>query len=234
MRLKETKIIKGIIRCETGLHIGGESSTIEIGGMENPVIRHPKTNLPYIPGSSLKGKIRTLLEWELGKVEDGSVHSCNDKDCPICTIFGRGMSKKSEEKNEGITGPTRAIFRDANLTDESRKMLEDIRKEKGLLYVEEKTENVINRIRGTAKDLRTLERVPAGTEFEFEIVLRVFEGDNEENIDYIFAGLYLLQNDALGGSGSRGYGKVSFHNIKINDNEVKDLKEHYEKIKNKD
>jgi len=209
----EYKTISGILEVKTGLRIGGSSSTIEIGGMDNPVIRDPLTNYPYIPGSSLKGKIRSLLEWELGKVEsDGKVHKCNDITCPICRIFG-----STEDNIE--RGPSRSIFRDAFLTDESRKKLEKMREEKGLLYAETKTENWIDRLRGKAGSggLRTQERIPPGIQFDFSISLRVLEVNGrkgDDDLPFLLHGLWLLEQDALGGSGTRGYGKVKFLNVK--------------------
>ena len=62
MRLKEIKSIKGKIVLKTGLHIGAGSDEIHIGGIDTPVVKDPLKGWPYIPGSSLKGKIRTLLE----------------------------------------------------------------------------------------------------------------------------------------------------------------------------
>jgi len=247
MRIKflKYKAIKGIIRCETGLRIGTQANIIEIGGMDNPIIRNPVNDFPYIPGSSLKGKIRTLLEWEIpGKLdENGYVHSCSDVNCEICRIFGPGNSS-----DEPAIGPSRAIFRDATLTPDSFKILKELRERKGLIYVEEKIENVINRIKGKAEHPRTLERVPAGTEFEFEINYRVFgvfdnngQSDggktDEQNFNWLLQGLWLLSQDALGGSGSRGYGKISFwnkcekdggkKNTVMVDDEVKEIKNFY-------
>ena len=119
------KIIKGILQCETGLRVGGSSNTIEIGGMDNPVIRNPINDQPYIPGSSLKGKIRSLLEWELGKImSDGSIHRCDDPSCVICRIFG-----STDDNIE--RGPTRVIFRDAFLT--SKGTVEKIGKDNGIV-----------------------------------------------------------------------------------------------------
>lgn len=239
LKLKDYKLVKGIIKCETGLRIGGSTNTIEIGGMDNPIIRNPMNDFPYIPGSSLKGKIRSLLEWEIPNKlnNDGSVHSCDEKECEICRIFGPGKSS-----DEPAMGPSRAIFRDANLTPDSKKALEDLRKKKGLIYVEEKTENVINRVKGKAEHPRTQERVPAGTEFELEISYRVFEvdGDNgqtdENNFNWLLHGLWLLTQDALGGSGSRGYGKISFLDVKDENGNSIEIRNRYEelmKIKNK-
>lgn len=58
-------IISGILECVTGTRIGGTQEKFEIGGIDNPVIKDPLTDLPYIPGSSLKGKLRHLLEWAI-------------------------------------------------------------------------------------------------------------------------------------------------------------------------
>lgn len=227
MELKTYKIIKGTITCKTGLRIGGTANTIEIGGVDNPIIRNPVNDQPYIPGSSLKGKIRTLLEWKIpNKLHpEGLVHSCKDSNCPICRIFGT-----TEKEFNG--GPTRAIFRDAVLTQESFKELEEIRQKKGLLYSEIKTENVIDRIKGKTKDggLRQMERVPAGTKFEFEISYRIFDIDGDdgqkdkEYFKYLLHGLWMLTQDCLGGSGSRGYGKVEIEAENEN-NEPIEIKE---------
>jgi CRISPR-associated protein Csm3 len=241
------KIIKGVIRCETGLRIGGAQETIEIGGMDNPIIRNPVNDRPYIPGSSIKGKLRTILEYEIpGKLHpDGKVHEwCgtgNNEDdknnqrgryCPICLIFG-------VTDEEATIGPSRGIFRDAGLTSDSLEKLEELRRKKGLIYAEEKYENVINRIKGKAENLRQMERVPAGTEFEFEIAYRVFDvdGDNGEtdnnNFNWLLHSLWLLTQDALGGSGSRGYGKVSFPTITV-DGTPAVLKDRYDELVKKE
>ncbi len=73
---KEPKYIKllgyvkitGGIEALTGLHIGGTADSIDKGGIDNPVIKNPVTNEPYIPGSSLRGRIRALLEKKTGAV----------------------------------------------------------------------------------------------------------------------------------------------------------------------
>jgi len=209
LKLKNNKIIRGKISLKTGLHIGGSSETIEIGGMDNPVIKNPLTGDPYIPGSSLKGKMRSILEWKTGKIytgedDPGKPHPwCKDRDCPICRIFGTS-------DNDAKIGPTRLIIRDSYL---SKEVIEDI-KNKGLSLTEEKYENVINRI--TAKAVpRPLERVPAGISFEFEMVYRIFDIDNVQKTDedlynYVLHGLKFIERDTLGGSGSRGCGQVEF------------------------
>lgn len=234
IRLIGYKIINGRIRCETGLRIGGAQETIEIGGMDNPVIRNPLNDQPYIPGSSIKGKLRSLLEYETGKFgANGELHSwCGDKTCPICLIFG-------VTDEDAKIGPSRGIFRDAGLTCKSFEELKELRKKKGLIYAEEKYENVIDRIRGKAVNLRRMERVPAGTEFKFEIAYRVFEVDgdkgeiDENNFNWLLHALWLLTQDALGGSGSRGYGKVSFPEITV-DGKPEILKDRYDELMKKE
>ncbi len=201
-KLSHYKVIRGTLTCETGLRIGGSKEDIEIGGMENPIIRHPITDLPYVPGSSLKGKVRSLLEHKHGKIgQNGQPCGCGQ--CEICRVFG-------PHKNVRHTlGPTRVLFRDGSLTKQSQDVLEKARIEKGIAYAEVKTENLVNRSTGTAEHPRTVERVPAGTQFTFEVALRVFDGDNEKaHLALVEEGLTLLQQDYLGASGSRGYGKV--------------------------
>lgn len=216
MRLLTHKIIKGEIECITGLHIGGSADTIEIGGMDNPIIKHPITGFPYIPGSSIKGKMRSLLELKYGLFEsNGDVHKyCGKKDCHVCRIFGT-----SADTSE--IGPGRLIVRDAHLTDRSIEELKKLKRDKGLPYSEEKYENSIKRTNAQATP-RPIERVPAGITFNFELAYRVFDTDDSGKIDidlikYVKEGLILIENDALGGSGSRGSGKVKFNNIKIFD-----------------
>jgi CRISPR-associated protein Csm3 len=201
-KLTKYRTITGTITCETGLRIGGSKEDIEIGGMENPIIRHPISDEPYIPGSSLKGKVRSLLEQKYGLVT-ATGEPCGCGKCMVCRVFG-------PHKNPRHTlGPTRILVRDAGLTADSRQRLERAKEGKAIFYAEVKTENIVNRLTGTAEHPRTLERVPAGTDFDFEIAVRIFEGDDEgEIMELIDEGLSLLEQDYLGSSGSRGYGKV--------------------------
>lgn len=205
LTLKKHIRFSGTLTCRTGLRIGGSKEEMEIGGMDNPIIREPVNKLPYIPGSSLKGKLRSLLEYKYGKARDnGQPCGCARPDCPVCTLFGPHF-----QPYHGL-GPSRLLVRDALLTEESRTVLERLR-EDGLNYAEVKTENIIDRRSGIAArgGLRTQERVPAGAQFDFEIILRVFEGDDENwLVDNVRAALDLLQKEALGGAGSRGYGWV--------------------------
>lgn len=209
MTLKLTKyaIITGTLTCRTGLRVGGSKDDVEIGGMDNPILRHPLTKLPYIPGSSLKGKIRSLLEYAEGKVQTngknaGEPCGCAGSDCLVCRIFG---PHKAPRHN---LGPSRIIVRDGMITDQWKEKLDKLR-EDGLLYAEVKTENMIDRRTGVATNPRPVERVPAGAQFDLNISVRIFEGDNEADIiAFIRRGLDMLQKDTLGGSGTRGYGWV--------------------------
>jgi CRISPR-associated protein Csm3 len=211
MKLKGYKVIRGTLRCETGLHIGGSSEQIEIGGVDLPIIKHPVTGEPYIPGSSLKGKMRSQMEKKLGRFSpDGKPCNCGQKDCLVCKVFGPHMNPKHD------LGATRILVRDAYFNKTTREKYEKIAKEKGLSYIEKKTENLVLRTTGTAKDPRSQERVPAGAEFDIELVLQIYDTDDETAlIDFVKEGLRQVQNTYLGGFGSRGSGKVSFHDMKI-------------------
>jgi len=226
MKLVKYKVVTGKIKLLTGLHIGGSSDIIEIGGMDNPVIKHPVTNEPYIPGSSLKGKIRSLIELAYGKVNrNGEVHKCLDVNCPVCRVFG---SSPDNEASALKRGPTRVIFRDVFIDEGYKKEME----RKGLTVydiIEEKAENVLNRITAEAKP-RRLERVIPGVEFRFELVYRVFDtGDGGQKDEELFEkvirkGLKLLELDCLGGYGSRGSGKIKFEGVEIKDYAPENLK----------
>ena len=215
MKLSKFVSITGLIHCESGLRIGGtKEGIIEPGGSENTIIRHPISMLPYIPGSSLKGKMRSLLELDSSSqsdISDGKPCKCGK--CLVCKIFGsHGMQNKEI---------ARILVRDCAITKESEDVLRTAKEEIGLNFVEIKSENIIDRKTGIAAKggLRTQERVPSGIEFEMNITLKLFAGDAEEQmIAFVKKGLGLIQKDYLGSSGSRGYGKIT-----INDLEVKDL-----------
>lgn len=193
------KTVKKIeIKILTGLHIGAGNDTVQIGGVDSSVIKDPISNLPYIPGSSLKGKIRCLLETE-GKF--------NVLDETINDIFGPTNDFLKSKKNDKVYSqkPTRLIFRDLNLCEEDKNKFLS-----GEINTEFKTEIVIDRSKGTAKDtgLRSIERVPPSIKFEGEILIRHFENELENIENILNQGIDLLNNDYLGGSGSRGYGAV--------------------------
>jgi len=206
VKLAQKIFIKGEIEALTGIAIGGVDVGLEIGGVDKVIVRHPITKEPYIPGSSLKGKIRSLLEklhnLELKEIVSGKIymHTCKNPDCTLCNLFGRSADKAASN--------TRLIVRDAKCTNID--WLEQAT-DTELPYAETKTEVVIDRITSAAQP-RTFERVPAGAKFDLEMILTLYDGDKEdEYIKMIFEGLRLLQDDYLGGSGSRGYGKVKVH-----------------------
>lgn len=239
MKLKGYKSIEGIMEVITGLHIGGNTATIEIGGKDNPVIKHPVTNEPYVLGSSLKGKMRALLEWKLSLIDMrpkvdgepnndyGSVHKygkgkCLLNKCPICLIFGTSA-------DDAALGPTRIIVRDSFIEEEYRKELKKNPNWTSSDLTEDKWENTINRISAKANP-RNFERVIPSAKFSLDIRYRVFDhlDERQQNIDetlfaYVIDGLRLVEKDALGGAGSRGCGQIKFK-IKIGD-DYKDLAE---------
>lgn len=181
---------------ESGLRIGGSSEVAGIGEMDNPIIRHPIKRTPYIPGSSLKGKIRSLLEIKHSKVSQyGGPHDCGI--CEICQLFGSGNIKTAQS-------PTRVIFRDSYPDVKTQELWD-----KHGLDSEEKTEVTIHRTRLTANP-RQMERIPADSSFDFSFSFRVFEGDDTKKLfSFLAEGFELLEKDYLGGSGSRGYGHVA-------------------------
>lgn len=211
MKLMKTIKYTGEMELLSGLAIKGANNDLSIGGADSEVIKNPITKMPYVPGSSLKGKIRSLLELKYGKTGDGNKNDpklkgstpckCGRKDCFVCTIFGAHMKPGAE------SAPTRIIVRDCNLTKDSLELIKNLPLDSG--FLEEKSENIINRNDGTAGSPRTMERVPAGLKFEVEIILQLFEGDSEQGMkDKVEEGLCLLESSYLGGSGSRGYGQV--------------------------
>lgn len=191
------------ITLVTGLHVGGNSENVEIGGIDNPVIKvATKNNQPYIPGSSLKGKMRCLLEQTAGAAAVGD-------DAIVNNLFGA-----MENKRKSIaSSPSKIIVRDAFLTEESE---QDLRNCEALdmPYTESKFENVIDRVKGVAEHPRQTERVPAGAVFNAEFVINVWDTDKEDELVALFKkGLSLLENDYLGGSGSRGYGQIKLREL---------------------
>lgn len=214
--------VNGIILCKSGLRIGASPETTEIGGLDNPVIKHPITNMPFIPGSSLKGKLRSLLETHYSAFEkDGSPSRGDTKDrkaLKIASFFGPHMNTKHN------LGPSRLICRDANLTAEFAQLYKRRYDELGLDFLEIKTETSINRNNNTANSgsLRTIERVPQGTEFSFSFITRNYNwgdfdpNESSTNLELLFEGMELLEQDYLGGYGSRGSGHIQFLNVTVN------------------
>jgi CRISPR-associated protein Csm3 len=179
--LKQIHRITATLVLRSGLHVGAGKDAIEIGGIDSPVVKNPFTAEPYIPGSSIKGKLRSLLEWALGRIEDDGAVWGSDKrgfetgkyrpDDPILRIFGA-------TSDDWEAGPTRLIVRDAYL-DET--WAEQVRAQ-GLALTEEKTEVSIDRIQGKAARMgpRRMERVPAGARFQLEMSFKVFEVDGDD------------------------------------------------------
>lgn len=207
---KENFVIKGKLVCETGLHIGGANDAINIGGADSILIRDSVSDLPFIPGSSLKGKLRSLLELNdkksIQSVLEKKGKSSTDEDSIAVKIFGISSDKKNNLKY-----PTRLIVRDSFPTEESIKLWE--KQEEVVRGSELKWENTIDRITSRANP-RSLERIPKGSSFNFEFIFSVYEED-ENNLMGLFEAMRLLEDNYLGGSGSRGYGKVKFANISI-------------------
>ena len=260
--------ITGTLIVETGLHIGGGGETLEIGGLDKPVIRDPVSQYPYLPGSSIKGKLRSILERWLNKplnrgggsgtyryesddLESGYTEIQADqyveyegaKTCEVSRLFGStggskcwipsdiaqsqelgGQGNKtingvSHTKIKGRNCPARLIVRDCHLTPESAEQLRNI--DTGLYMTEWKFENGLDRVTAAANP-RQLERVPAGAKFTFEMVYTV-EDENQaiEDVKNLAIALSILEDDALGGHGSRGYGKVRFENFNFDYRDAK-------------
>jgi CRISPR-associated protein Csm3 len=189
-----------------GMRIGGAGGGLEIGGVDPNLtaLKDPVTLVPYIPGSSLKGKLRSTLEREHGLSADGKPCGCGKKTCPVCPVFGAHMNMRSD------CGPSRLVVRDAHFTPEYAVAW------KANPVFEAKTENIIDRSRGAARDPRTQERVPAGARFQAEMLLKVFEGDDSDKMvkDLKHALAVVEQFDSLGAGGSRGSGRIAIHNFK--------------------
>lgn len=205
-------MIKGKLEVVTGLHIGASKETVKIGGIDSPVVRDPVTNLPYIPGSSLKGKMRSLMEKALGKEfreiskhPPIQIHVCGDEHCGVCRLFGSSVKVGQEQKHI----PARLIVRDLHLLNKDALKKIDT----GLPCTEWKFENSIDRVTSAANP-RQIERVPAGAVFGLELVYDAQDMEQlKEDIENIHRALKLLEDDALGGHGSRGYGQVRFGEI---------------------
>ncbi len=210
--------LKYTIRVKTGLHIGGSKESIEIGGIDSPVVKLKAfringellADVPYIPGSSLKGKIRSLLELSEGvhfeRLNNGITdldklgEPCKCGECNICILFGTG--------GDNVKEPIRLRFSDFYPTEDTINIWKTFL---GEVFTEMKTENRINRITSTAKDPRHTERVIAESEFEGTITFRIFENDSKELLETLKRGIELLEQDYLGGKGSRGYGRVEIY-----------------------
>jgi len=259
---------------KTGIHIGGGSEKLEIGGLDKAVIRDPLTDYPYLPGSSLKGKLRSILERLLNKpmnrpggsntyryesddlesgfseIDGHTIEFVGARTCRISRLFGSTGTKcwvptairtaqrldpvdnppntrtrsdlRGDEEYTYIKGrnsPSRLIVRDSYLhqdqdpAKDSVKLLKQV--DTGLYMTEWKFENGIDRITAAANP-RQVERVPAGAIFDFEMVYTIEDvAQAQEDLLHLAIALAVLEDDALGGHGSRGYGKVKFQEFKV-------------------
>jgi CRISPR-associated protein Csm3 len=253
--------LESTLRVETGLHIGGGGENLDIGGLDKPVIRDPITNYPYLPGSSLKGKLRSILERLLNKslnrpggsgtyryesddLEDGYseidgqlIPYQGARTCQLSRVFGstggsggrtKTWIKTSVVNDQGLeklgtrpingeeytsNAPARLIVRDCHLLPDSAEKLK--KADTGLFMTEWKFENGLDRITAAANP-RQLERVPAGSEFRFELIYTIEDATQAaEDLKHIAIALAILEDDALGGHGSRGYGKIRFQNFDL-------------------
>ena len=221
-------ILEGELHCETGLHIGAGKGSLEIGGSDNPVVKDA-AGRPYIPGSSLRGKIRSLLEQFSGvaipsemvyisrrKGQEVRIHQSDKPDDDICLLFGRNAGRMERVTGEPLdshnASPARLAVFDAplemdSITPPMRENLDDE-------LTEVKSENAIDRITSQANP-RTLERVPAGARFRVRFIMDVLCDEDAPLFGQLVQGLRLLEDDALGGGGSRGSGRVRLSNLKL-------------------
>lgn len=221
-------ILEGELQCQTGLHIGAGKGSLEIGGADNPVVKDA-FGVPYIPGSSLRGRLRSLLEQTLGlavpselvylskrRGQEVRIHHSDRPDDEVCILFGRNpgrVEKVSGEAIEAATAtPARLTVYDAplvvdSITPQMRENLDDE-------LTEVKSENAVDRITSQANP-RTLERVPAGAKFKLRLILDVLCPEDKPLLARIVEALRLLEDDALGGGGSRGNGRVVINSLTL-------------------
>lgn len=213
-------IVEADLNCETGLHIGAGKGSLEIGGADNPVVKDA-FGRPYVPGSSLRGRLRSLLEQSAGlnpaemvflskrRGQEVRIHQSDRPDDEICILFGRNpgrLEKLNGDSSESATAtPARLTVYDApldadSITPQMRENLDDE-------LTEVKSENAVDRITSQANP-RTLERVPAGARFKIRLVLDILCPEDKELAALVAEGLRMLEDDSLGGGGSRGNGRV--------------------------
>jgi CRISPR-associated protein Csm3 len=221
-------LLEGELHCETGLHVGAGKGSLEIGSSDNPVIKDA-FGRPYIPGSSLRGRLRSLLEQASGltvpaelvylskrRGQEVRIHQSDRPDDEICILFGRNSGRMDRVQGEALdstqSSPARLAAYDAPLDPDSitSQMRENLDDE----LTEVKSENAVDRITSQANP-RTLERVPAGARFKVRFVMDVLCPEDAPLFARVVEGLRLLEDDALGGGGSRGSGRVRFGAMKL-------------------
>ncbi len=203
------------IHALTGLHIGGSPGTLAIGNVDNPVIRDPLSGEPYVPGSSLRGKMRSQQEKLMGKPQNNrignvTIHTCRVAEeyasCELCRTFGiPGEFAHSET--------SRLVVRDAMLTAESREELRRARTD--LPFTEVKWEAAIDRVTSAATP-RQQERVPAGAIFNGALTFSLYNHTTDVRLfNRVLEAMALVEEDYLGGQGARGSGQVEFRNVRL-------------------
>ncbi len=229
LKLERKIFIEGEIEVLTGLHIGGSSLGLSIGGADKVVVRNPITNRPYIPGSSLKGKMRSLLEKSLGLVEiehsngkwEGSL--CEDPEEDVVQLFGYPAEKGGTSDKYA---PTRLTVRDADLLNEQELAEAE---DTDMYCTEIKTEVSIDRLTSQANP-RNFERVPAGAKFGLNLVVDLYNIDQESDrykkfMSLVCQAVELIEDDYLGGQGTRGYGQVKFNIKSVKERTAQDYRE---------
>src|SRR3954468_21747043 len=228
LRLIGKLLLEGDLHCETGLHVGAGKGSLEIGSSDNPVIKDA-FGRPYIPGSSLRGRLRSLLEQSSGfpppaelvylsrrRGQEVRIHQSDRPDDEICILFGRNASRMEKVTGDAAESasatPARLAVYDAPLVLESitQQMRENLDDE----LTEVKSENAVDRITSQANP-RTLERVPAGARFRFRMVFDVLCPEDKALVARAVEALRLLEDDALGGGGSRGNGRIAFGSLTL-------------------
>ncbi len=219
-------ILEGEMHCVTGLHIGAGKGSLEIGGADNPVVKDA-FGRPYVPGSSLRGRLRSLLEQATGmavpselvflskrKGQEVRIHQSDRPGDEVCLLFGRspGRLEKTtgESLNSSAATPARLAVCDAPLDETS--ISESMRENLDDELTEVKSENAIDRITSQANP-RTLERVPAGARFHVRMVLDILCEEDKALLSSLMEALRLLEDDSLGGGGSRGSGQIRFSGL---------------------
>jgi CRISPR-associated protein Csm3 len=213
MQKIDYKEITGVIHCLSGLRVGGSDELLQIGGTDLTCIKHPVTLKPYIPGSSIKGKMRSELEQKLGKFggrDNSEPCGCARADCLVCRVFGPHKNVRHQ------LGPTRIVVRDAACMQGGETEL--------------KSENVIDRKTGTALHPRKVERVVAGSEFSLRIGIQIWDMDEPTTykdkakqdktgsvalVEFVKDGLRALRQTGLGSGISKGSGEIEFRDLKL-------------------
>jgi len=239
--INKTIKLQADLVCETSLHIGNQEGGNQPRGLNAPMLQNPVLQInnsyaPYISATSLKGKLRNIAEILFEKhlnrkfVDDYDEekkkrrvlkrHECDSlneaKKCAVCCLFGSssGSGNKSNEDVENENFDGRLLFRNAPLKQDS-----------ALKSSEIKTENKIHRLRQEANP-RSIERALRHSIFELEIVYLVHDNENvNKQLSNMIACLRFLENNYLGGNGSRGYGKIKFTNILLNGNKQDSLED---------